>query len=171
VGRKQKRKTRKRTQGESRREGEARASKALRRKLSLRGVEVTGPPPGAPKASDSLVKVVEPLVERIAAETGMNKERMEAILRLGLIAWNAGSLGYTSVRPLLEEHGGEKLTSHEDREFMVTAVLQPLLDRRRKLFGDDRRMLADFVVLGSATGDFRISVAWADPEPVAAATK
>lgn len=166
------RKHKSKPEGESRRAGEMRASEALRRKLAAEGVNLAGPLPGAPKASDALVKVVEPLLEGVAADTGMNKKRMEDILRLGILAWNAHSLGYTSMSAFLEEHGRDKLDLDDEDEFMMSIILEPLLHRRRKLFGHDRRLLADFVVLPplSPSGEFRISVAWANPKHVAATT-
>lgn len=171
MGRRGKKQRKRKHKDESRRVGETRASQALRRKLAAAGVvNLLGPDSGAPKASDALVKVVEPLLDRVAAESGMNQERMESILRLGVLAWNAHSLGYTSIHPFLQRYGADKLALDDEDEFMVSALLEPLLHRRRKLFGDDPRMLADFVVLDSPSGEFRISVAWAKPNSAPALT-
>jgi len=68
-------------------------------------------------------------------------------------------------RPLTGLEDARRWLNGANHENASRDLSELLLDRRRRLFSHDRRVVAQFAVSEGAPGDFKVSAAYAAPLP------
>jgi hypothetical protein len=114
-------------------------------------------PFGPRKISDALLEFVQPVVDALR-ESERTKPRLEQILAVGALAWNAHLMpdGEACLEEALADMKLDLVASD-----VVRHVLEILLARRRDLFPDDRRFVINTVVTQKASGKFEVTAAHA----------
>jgi hypothetical protein len=133
------------------------AGRTLRRRLASVGLPMTfrEGPTADRKLSDALLEFVQPILDALP-ETERTKPRLEQILLLGALAWNAHLMPDSAA--FVERALTDLVVEGHD---VAQPVVEILLERRRELFADDPRFVVDTFVTRSASGKLQVSAAHA----------
>lgn len=134
-------------------------AREIRRRLGAMGLDpilVEGPTEER-KVSDALLELVQPVVKSLAPHERTN-DRLEQVIALGALAWNAYLLpdGDALIADSLA-----RLHLDEETLDVTHELLAVFSERRHALFADDRRLVISTSVTVSPTGEFRVSAAHA----------
>lgn len=116
------------------------------------------------KISDTLLQFAAPLLDGIGPDATL--EQMEQSLKIAWTVWNA--VVYTDVA----DRGGTLalLRSSVRRDPRMEAFVEPLIDRKRTLFGDDGRLIAEYTLFRKH-GELRLRAEARDPLSVQSSTR
>lgn len=103
-----------------------------------------------PKISDALLNVLKPFIE-----PGINTEQMRALTEFAVFAWNL------SLQPRIDRKALQQHFSHMDEQMQQASIglLGQMVERKRKLYANDRRPIASFQVHETDDGGWYVTAA------------
>lgn len=118
------------------------------------GVAITAP--GAPKMSDTLLDFAQPLL-RMAGRP-LDAQGLEGVLSIASAIWNAYLLG-DRAEGALDDLRGTMASSGIETAF-ADELLDLMLERRRELHGEDRRLIGGFAVVKAPNGKLQVTATY-----------
>ncbi len=135
---------------------ERQSSAALEKKLARElGISTKFiPSPKGAKMSEALEELVEPYFDSTA-----DRRSLETLLSMGALAWNLAIVP-TEDRQELFDTAFQAATKSQDADIAEgKALVETLIERKEKLFPENRRMIMSFELKYTGGGDYQISVA------------
>ena len=130
------------------------ANAMLTRELAEEGLRVVSTPAGTKKISEALLDLVMPVLEILQPDT---KEHFEVVVSMGFVAWNAELMGEAGAD--FREQATRDLAKAGFLGSVARNLFELLVDRRRTVFANDRRLIASFKVVELPSGEFRVAAA------------
>jgi hypothetical protein len=95
------------------------------------------------KLSTRILEIAKPLTDK-----AVDNDEFETMVRMAALCWNIALLPADQQEQRLRSLIDETMAKHEPQGFVSEAQAwgRVLLDRKRKLFGNDRRMVVDYTM-------------------------
>ena len=110
------------------------------------------------KISETFLEFVAPLLDALSPEA--TTDQMENALKVGFTTWNAVVYDAVNANSRFVDQLRD-LTGHDPA---VSAFVENLIDRKRRLFGDDKRLIGNYQ-LYRKNGELRLRAEARQPTP------